>query len=325
MIRQRLMIALGAFLAMAIVVASESGAARAASPAEDLFQEGRRLLVAGQTDEACTRFAESYAMVASSGTLLNLALCHQTQGKTATSWSEYKAAARLARNQGREDRASVADAKALALEPTLARVTTTAAEAVAGLRVATEDGPLGDGGLSVEVPIDPGAHKVTVTAPGYLPWTTTLAVKEAQQIALEIPRLEPEPLPASVTRASEPSIVLGSAGGPDVAADSGRSSLGLYLGGGGAALLAAGTAFWSVAYAKLQSAKDACTQGCSAAERDSRISDIQTLKGIAVGAWIAGGALVVASGVRFMLHRGKNATTVAIDPSHAGVLIGGSF
>lgn len=324
MIRRQLTIALAALLAMAIVVASESGAARAASPAEDLFQEGRRLLVAGQTDEACARFAESYAMVASSGTLLNLALCHQTQGKTATAWNEYKAAARLARNQGREDRASVADAKALALEPTLARVTTTAAEAVASLRVATEGGPLGDGGLSVEVPIDPGAHQVTVTAPGYLPWTTTLEVKEAQQIALEIPRLEPEPLPASVTRASEPSIVLRSAGGPDVAADSERSSLGLYLGGGGA-LLAAGTVFWSVAYAKLQSAKDACTQGCSAAERDSRISDIQTLEDVAVGAWIAGGALVVASGVRFLLHRGKNATTVAIDPSHAGVLIGGSF
>jgi len=325
MIRRRLSIAGGAFLATVFVLAIGSGAARAASPAEELFQEGRRLLTAGQTDEACARFAESYGMVASSGTLLNLALCHQTQGKTATAWGEYKAAARLARNQGREDRASVADGKAQALEPTLARVTTTAAEAVAGLRVATEGGPLGDGGLSVELPIDPGTYKVTVTAPGYLPWTTTLEVKEAQQIALEIPRLEPEALPAPVTRADEPSSVLRSAGGPDVAADSGRSSLGLYLGGGGAALLTAGTVFWSVAYAELQSAKDACTQGCSGAERDSRISDIQTLKGVAVGAWIAGGALVVASGVRFLLHRGKNVTTVAIDPSHAGVLIGGAF
>jgi hypothetical protein len=311
--RAGLLAAAGSFaLAMLACV----GTARAASPAEEPFQEGRRLLAEGQTDEACLRFAESYGMVASSGTLLNLAQCHQTQGKTATAWNEYRAAARLARNQGRGDRAAVADEKAAALEPSLARVSITAVEAISGLRVATEAGPLGEGGLTVDVPIDPGTHKVTATAPGYLQWTATLQVKEAEQLSLEIPKLEPQPVLPALARLVEARS----------ASDDRRSSVGIYLGVGGGVLLATGTAFWSVAYAKLQSAKDSCAQGCSRADRDGRVSDIQTLKGIAVGTWIAGGALVAASGAYFVLHKGKaTTTTVALDPSHAGLLIGGTF
>ena len=89
----------------------------AVSPAaEALFQEGRRLMAAGKTAEACARFAESYTQEASSGTLLNLALCHQKEGKTATAWTEYRNAARLARSQGREDRANAAEEKVAARE-----------------------------------------------------------------------------------------------------------------------------------------------------------------------------------------------------------------
>jgi len=301
---------------LTVVVLACATTAHADSPAEESFQEGRRLFAAGQIDEACTRFTESYDMVASSGTLLNLALCHQTQGKTATAWSEYRAAARLARNQGREDRAVVADESAQALEAKLARITITAVESVAGLHVATELGPLGEGGLKVDVPIDPGTHKVTATAPGYLSWTATLKVEEAQQLTVQIPKLVPEPvLPAFAPLTDAHS------------AEGRGSSVGLYLGAGGIVALGAGVVLWSVAYSKLQSAKDACTQGCSKADRESRVSDIQTLKGVAVGAWIVGGALV-ASGAYLVLRKGKDTNktpTVALAPSLGGVLIRGAF
>ncbi len=325
MIRPQLAGPIGSFvarviLAAAILLVTSSRPARADSPAEALFQEGRRLLLAGQTDEACSRFTESYAMVASSGTLLNLALCHQTQGKTATAWNEYRAAARLARNQGREDRASVADDKARALEAKLARVTTNAVEAAPGLRVATEAGALGEGALGADVPIDPGTHQVIVTAPGHLPWTTTLEVKEGDQLTVDIPRLEAQLLP----QAPAP-VGLTASGGDDGPSAPRRSSLSLYLGGGGAVAVVAGTVIWSVAYAKLQSAKEVCTVGCTESDRDARISEIGTLKDIAVAAWIVGGGLAVASGVTYLLHRRTAAATVTIDPIHAGVLLRGSF
>jgi hypothetical protein len=310
-------------LAAALVVVLASTEARAESPAEASFQEGRRLFQAGQTDEACARFAESYAMVASSGTLLNLALCHQTQGKTATAWNEYRAAARLARNQGREDRATVADGQAKQLEPALARVTTTAVDAVAGLRVATEAGPLGEGGLGAEIPIDPGTHQVIVTAPGHLPWKATLEVKVSEQVALEIPRLEPEPLPPPLAREIEEARLVKSQRG---AADSNRGSpVVLYLAGGGGVALIAGTVFWSLAYGKLDSAKEACTAGCSQADYDARVADITTFKNLAIGSWIAGGALATAAGVYFIVHKKKSAPSVAFAPSGAGFLLSGSF
>jgi tetratricopeptide (TPR) repeat protein len=301
---------------LTLLLLASATTARAASPAEESFQEGRRLFAEGKIDEACAHFAESYDMVASSGTLLNLALCHEKQGKTATAWNEYRAAARLARNQGREDRAAVADESAKALEANLARISITAVEAVPGLHVATEAGPLGDGGLKVEVPIDPGSHKVTATAPGYLSWSATVEVKEAEQLTVQIPKLEPEPLlPAFAQLADARST------------ETRRSSVGLYLGAGGVVSLAAGVALWSVAYSKLQSAKEACTQGCSQADRDNRVSDIQTLKGVAIGAWVVGGALV-ASGGYLVLRKGKGTNktaTVALDPSLGGVLIQGTF
>src|SRR5215471_2500246 len=83
--------------ATGLSVAAPSIAWAVSPAAEALFQEGRRLLSEGQTDEACARFAGSFAIEASSGTLLNLASCHEKQDKTATAWAEYRAAARLAR------------------------------------------------------------------------------------------------------------------------------------------------------------------------------------------------------------------------------------
>jgi hypothetical protein len=192
----RLVSAVALFVAAA-VLAMASTPARAVSPAaEALFQEGRRLLSSGQTDTACARFAESYAAEASSGTLLNLALCHEKQGKTATAWAEYRGAARLARQQGREDRAVVADGKVAALEARLPRLTMIAARSVPGLRIATEEGTLGPGGLGVAVPVDPGLHRVTVSAPRYRAWATTVEMKEGEQRTLEIPELETMPASA---------------------------------------------------------------------------------------------------------------------------------
>jgi hypothetical protein len=162
-------------------------------PAEALFQEGRHLLGEGRTDEACQRFADSYALEALSGTLINLALCHEKQGKTATAWAEYRATVPLAREQHREERAVAAEAKAALLEARLPRLTSKPVAWVPGLRMTTEDGTARDVGLLVTLPLDPGVHRLTVSAPGYLPWATTLELADWARPTLEIPRLEPLP------------------------------------------------------------------------------------------------------------------------------------
>jgi hypothetical protein len=240
---------------------------------------------------------------------LNLAHCHEEQGKTATAWAEYRAAARLARSQGREDRARVADEKVTAIEPRLARVTALAAEAAPGEAIATEAGSLGEGAIGVAVPIDPGTHTLTVTAPGRRPWSATMDVAEAEQRTLEIPALEEEllvvaPPPAAV---APPAVVLSAPAEaiPSRRSPHGPTRLDTYLAAGAGTMLAAGAGLWSVAYLKFGEAQTLCNTlpGCSDSERQDRVSTIETLQWTAAGSWVAAGGLAIAAGAHLWLSK----------------------
>jgi hypothetical protein len=175
-----------------------SGAtARAVPPAaEALFRDGRRLMAEGKIGEACAQFAASYALEPASGTLLNLALCHEKEGKTATAWAEYRAAARLASEQDRKDRTAAAEQRIAALEQKLARVTVVGPKDVPDIKVTDEDGGPGALSLGTAVPIDPGVHHLRVSAPGYRVWLTTVEIAAGEQRTVEIANIEREPAPA---------------------------------------------------------------------------------------------------------------------------------
>jgi hypothetical protein len=292
-------------LAVGLTAAVPSVAWGVSPAAEAMFQEGRRLLAEGQTAEACARFAGSFAIEASSGTLLNLAYCHEKQGKTASAWAEYRAASRLSRSQGREDRSRVAEEKVAALEPKLARLTAVAEEPVPGEAIATETGTLGESAIGVAVPIDPGPHTVTVTAPGRLPWSTTIEVAQEEQRTLEIPPLEPAPLPPPVPVADTARVSIASVPSPPPRPPRRPTRVDAYLAAGAGTFLAAGAGIWSVAYTKLGDARDLCNTppGCSDAQRQDRVSTIQALQWTATGFWVAGGGLAVATATHFWLSK----------------------
>src|SRR5262249_26152099 len=69
--------------------------------AKVLFEEGRKSMAEGKIDEACAKLGQSYAMDPALGTLLNLAVCHDKQGKSASAWAEFRTAADLA-SKGKE-------------------------------------------------------------------------------------------------------------------------------------------------------------------------------------------------------------------------------
>src|SRR6185503_16570996 len=94
--------------------------------AEALFEEGRKLLAAGEVRAACPKFAESYRLDTALGALLNLSTCHEREGRTATAWSEFRQAETEAASLRDEARRKLAADHAAALEPKLARLVVSA-------------------------------------------------------------------------------------------------------------------------------------------------------------------------------------------------------
>src|SRR5262249_389942 len=108
---------------LVLFAATASAQSSTSAMAENLFREGRKLLDQKNYDEACPKPAESARLEPSSGTLLALGICHEGQGKTASAWADYSAAATIAKRDKRPDREKAANNKVAALEPKLARVT----------------------------------------------------------------------------------------------------------------------------------------------------------------------------------------------------------
>src|SRR5687768_11540302 len=72
--------------------------------AEALFQEASRLMETGEIPEACEKLEHSFQLEPLPGTLLRMALCHELQNKTATSYLEFSRGLAWAERDGRRDR-----------------------------------------------------------------------------------------------------------------------------------------------------------------------------------------------------------------------------
>lgn len=168
----------------AIALLTEGGRARAAAvdvaQAEALFRDAKRLMAAEQFAEACPKLEESQRLDPGGGTLLNLAVCHEALGKTATAWAEFSEALAQAQADGRADRARVASERMEDLEGKLSRLTVVLAPGVdaKALEIARDGRPLGAASLGLAIPVDPGTHAIVAVA-GEKRWETAAEVGPA--------------------------------------------------------------------------------------------------------------------------------------------------
>jgi hypothetical protein len=165
--------------------------------AEALFRDAQRLLADGHVHEACEKFAASQKADPALGTLLNLAVCHERDGRSATAWLEFSDVAALARKAGDSAREQYAVARLNAIEPTLHKLALDADAPADGIVIVldrtTSVTPLAFG---VGIPVDPGEHELRATAPGREPWTghfTTTAEPGTERVT--VPALAPAPAP----------------------------------------------------------------------------------------------------------------------------------
>jgi hypothetical protein len=189
--------------------------------AQSLFDDGRALMEGGHVSEACPRFAESQRLDPGGGTLLNLALCHELEGKTATAWTEFRDALSLALRDDRKDRQALANLHITELAPKLTRlmVLVPAGVALRDPEVSLDSSRLPVAAWSTAIPVDPGDHRIAVAAKGLPAWETSIATREAgRTYRVEIPAalesrgaLSPEPHD-SRQRSTAFWVVLGGAG-----------------------------------------------------------------------------------------------------------------
>jgi hypothetical protein len=165
--------------------------------AETLYRQARDLMSQGKYDEACPKLAESYRLDRATGTLLNLASCHERQGKVTTAWSEFADAVVAARRDGRPDRVKFAEDRIKVLEPQLPKLTLVVpADADSPeLEVRLDGSLIGAAARGVPTPVDPGKHAVEARAPKKLPWSRDLEIKAAEQQTVTIPKLVDAPAP----------------------------------------------------------------------------------------------------------------------------------
>lgn len=169
-----------------------------AAIAEALFQDGRRLIDEGQTAEGCAKLEQSQRIDPKLGTLLNVAVCHEQLGRTASAWAEYLDAEAQANRLQQSDRAAFAHEGAQRLEGQLSRLTLRANDSANELTITLDDKPFAAGLLGTALPVDPGEHRLQISAPGKKPVTLTLTIAPGPSaMALDIPQLENQELPPS--------------------------------------------------------------------------------------------------------------------------------
>lgn len=256
-----------------------------------LFRKGEKEFDSGKYAEACADFAESLRLGPKLGTLLNLALCHETIGKTATAWNEFHYAAVWAAQNNQKERREFAAQHAATLESKLPRVMLQMPAGAAIATVEVDGEPIPDSRWYLPLFLDPGEHAVAVTAPGKERTTIKFRVTTAANEQLvTIPVLADEtPKPTPLVPAP-----------PFTDPDRNRRTIGYVSLGVSAAGLALGTAF---GLAAVGARNDAGCAGNRCNEAGvSRYEDAQTWAGLsttafAVGiiAGIAGAYLVLSS------------------------------
>lgn len=295
-----------AWLLSGVLLIAATATARAQPPSRytkdealSLFNEARALMVEGRFAEACPKLEKAEAIDPGMGTLFNLSHCYEQIGRIASAWAGFRDVAAAARAAGQLDREQVARDRASALEPRLSKIRISVPdEAIApGLSVQRDGVAVSRLLWGTDVPVDPGKHLVTATAPGRETWSSSVEVTgPGKVVILRVPPLAvlggstpspprtTEPPPPPDGRSAVPGVLLG------VLAASGI--------GGGAALFALAGGKGSDAEALraeigTNGGKDntclAKPPPAKCADLDSVTRDEATFKGIAVGSFAAGG------------------------------------
>ncbi len=287
--------ALCAWLGLGLVAAAAGAqSSTLGAGAEALYEEARGLTKQGHFEQACPKFKQSYELDPAGGTLLNLAECYEKQGEFASAWSTYKQALVAAQRDGRSERVDRAKKRLLVLEGKLPKITIEVAKEAdqPGLIVTFDGTPLGAAAWGVGMPVDPGTHRVTASAPNKIQFERRVEI-ESGWTTLEIPKLADAAGTAS-GRAAAPRLLDTdtekkpvSDAAPTGHRGDGRRTAGFVIGGVGVVALGVGGYFGLRAFSKWSDREDNCRSGCNLSAKsagdDAKSAAVASNLGIGLG------------------------------------------
>jgi hypothetical protein len=293
-------------LAAPAAAQTDSAAARA------LFSEGRELMQAERFGEACPKLEESLRLDHGMGTQFNLAHCWEKLGRSASAWALFLDVAAAARAGNQPQRETAARERATALEPKLTRLRVDVPTPTPGMKVARDDQDVGRAAWGTAMPVDPGEHRLVVTAPGRREWTHELDLPAtAKTFSVTVPELEEEDVSsvaesdASLARQADNSRTFSADAGSTRDKGEGRKVAALVVGGAGVALVAVGTIFALKSRSDNAEALKLCRvpsndggpDTCLTPAEDERhgtlVDDAKKWQLLAIGGFAVGGAALI--------------------------------
>jgi hypothetical protein len=274
--------------------------------ADALFRAAQSLFEAGSVSEACVKFAESQKLDPAPGTLLNLAVCHEREGKTATAYGEYKQVAEIAaKGKTADDRERLRFARdAIAkLEPRLTRVVV---EAPAQVSAELDGKPAPHEPLLV----DPGPHAIKLSAAGKKTKNVTWNVPaQPGTHTFHAPDLEDDgappkrddPVKPKETPKPQPPVTVTAPTYP-------TRTLGIVMGGLGVATLGVAGYFGLDTFSR----KDERDQHCRGDVCNARGIELHDQAGTSATlatVLFAGGLVLVGAGIYFFVREGPSKPT----------------
>ncbi|HVV86192.1 MAG TPA: hypothetical protein VHE35_24220 [Kofleriaceae bacterium] len=195
-------------VAAGVIAVASAGAAiaqpansLASAQAEQLFNDGKRLMGEGRVAEACTAFEGSYRKDPAITTLLNLADCREKNHQLASAWGSFIDAERATRNDPAQAALNrTARDRAAGLEPRLSYLVINVPDdsRVDGMSITRDGATVDPAEWNRKIPIDGGTYKLEAKAPALEPWSTTVTVgAEHDQQSVDVPRFKA--LPAAAT------------------------------------------------------------------------------------------------------------------------------
>jgi serine/threonine-protein kinase len=289
--------------------------------AQTLFDTARALMKKGNYAEACPKLEESQRLDPGSGTLLNLGICYEHLGLTASAWTTFIDAAAAAKAAGKADRVKSAQQHADALAPRLTRITIkVTSNKISGLEVRRDGTVVRAAQWGTAIAADPGPHVIAATATGHKAWQTTVNLQDTKSETVIVPELEAL-APTKSAKAEEPAKTeegatkkdtRGPADSAETNAGQGQRTVALIAGGVGVVGVAVGTVFGF----RSKSAHDDAAAHCNGLECDSQGVDLsnkaRTAGNVSTGAFILGGVGLAAAGVLWFTAPHGNSVEVGL-------------